>query len=52
MGHVVDVAKGGQDSPMYPEHWACNRSAGGRLGGKRKAEAERARKRRPMRPGW
>jgi hypothetical protein len=32
-GHVVDLATGGHAAGrMVPEHRACNRSAGGRLG--------------------
>ena len=52
MGHTVDVALGGTDSQLLPEHTTCNQRAGARLGGKRKAIAERTRKARPTKPSW
>jgi hypothetical protein len=45
MGHVVDVASGGGQGPLLPEHRRCNRSAGARLRAKKMAG-------RQERPAW
>jgi hypothetical protein len=52
MGHATAVALGGQDSDLRPEHRRCNRNDGGKIGGRRRAEAERRRKLRPTKPAW
>lgn len=52
MGHATAVAFGGQDSDLRPEHRRCNRNDGGKIGGRRKAEAERRRRQRPTKPAW
>ncbi|MGL5851640.1 MAG: hypothetical protein ACRCZD_12750 [Phycicoccus sp.] len=41
MGHVVDVINGGDPLHMLPEHASCNRSAGGRVGNRRRARPRR-----------
>lgn len=47
LGHVHDRALGGGDDDLAPEHRACNRSAGGRLGRAMQADAAG----RHVRPG-
>jgi hypothetical protein len=51
MGHQVDVAYGGADSPLYPEHIQCNLRAGGKIGGAAKAEKAKRRERKST-PDW
>jgi hypothetical protein len=48
MGHARDVAAGGADSALTPEHRSCNRRAGGRLG----SAIVNARAKRSPRPEW
>lgn len=48
MGHTMDVALGGEHSPLRPEHRRCNARAGGRTG----AKVTNARKARGQRPTW
>lgn len=51
MGHTVDVAEGGQDSQLYPEHVRCNLREGGRLGSK-VTNARKARRDGRAMPSW
>ena len=51
MGHTVDVAEGGADSPLYPEHVRCNLTEGGRLGAK-VTNARKARRDGKAMPSW
>jgi len=46
IGHELDVARGGRDSELRPEHRICNRRAGQRLG----VHVTKARKVRPKFP--
>jgi hypothetical protein len=48
LGHTVDVAFGGRDSPLRPEHRTCNRRAGGRTTDR----VKKAKKRSSSRPQW
>lgn len=47
MGHVTDLARGGDPNEMLPEHRGHNRSEGGRLGAKITNTRQRTAKRLP-----
>jgi len=54
LGHIVDVALGGTDSPhnVGPEHKSCNERAGGRLGAKIAQQKRKERRSRGQTPKW